>query len=202
MILHHYFIPLFSFPVYSCVLCWITLDTLLHCLWDGGKPAGTISISLKCGFAISIKTLSMAVSPCPQLGQCLQICHPGSTSRSPHRQLLQPAQSPPLPAWHLPHSPQWPIKNHGTMRCMSRWWAPPSALVLVVNPLYWILPVPLLPLMENEVGPHPGRVRRKSLNNAHRMQKPFPWWTLQPLKNMVPACLWKVTMTVVRRSLS
>ena len=44
----------------------------------------------------------------------------------------------------------------------------------------------------------PRRVRTKSLNDAHRMQKPFPWWTLRPLRNMVPACLWKVTMTVIK----
>ena len=59
-----------SFPVYGCVPHWITLDTLLHCFWDGGKPTGTISISLKCGFAISVKTLLMAMSPCPQSKQC------------------------------------------------------------------------------------------------------------------------------------
>ena len=73
-----------------------------------------------------------------------------------------------------------------------------SALAPAVNPLGWILPVLPLPLMENEVGPHPGRVRTKSLNDAHCVQKPFPQWTLRPLRNMVPARLRKVTMTVIK----
>ena len=169
----HFFL---SFLVYDCVLCWITLDTLLHCFQDGGKPAGTISISLKCGFMRSIKTLSMAVSPCPQSGQCQQICHPGRRmSQSPHWQLLQPMQSPPPPAQRLLLSPQWPIKNHGTVHCTSRWSARLLVLALAVNPLYWILLVPLLPLVENKVGPRPGMVRTKSLNDAHRVHKPFHW---------------------------
>ena len=54
-----------SFPVCGCAPCWIPLDTLLHCSQDGGKPAGTIFTSLKCGSMRSVKTLSMDVSPCP-----------------------------------------------------------------------------------------------------------------------------------------
>ena len=37
------------------------------------------------------------------------------------------------------------------------------------KPTCWILPVLLLPLMGNEVGPCPGRVRTKSLNDAHHV---------------------------------
>ena len=70
--------------------------------------------------------------------------------------------------------PQWPIKNHGTMHCTSRWCAQPSALAPAINPLGWILPVLLLPLMENKVGPRPGRVRTKSLNDTHRSAKTLP----------------------------
>ena len=106
--------------------------------------------------------------------------------------------SPPPPAWYSPPSPQWPIKNHRTMHCMSRQWAQLSALVPAVNPLGWILLVLPLPLMESEVGPHPGRVRTKSLNDAHHVRKPFPWWTLRPLRNMVPAHLRKVMMMVIK----
>ena len=107
-------------------------------------------------------------------------------------------QSPPPPARRSLPGPRWPRKNHRTVHCMSRWWACPSALEPAINPLSWILPVLPLPLMENEVGPHPGRVRTKSLNNAHRMWKPFPRWTLQSLSNMVPAHLQKVKMTVIK----
>ena len=84
------------------------------------------------------------------------------------------------------------------MCCRSRQWVRPSALAPAVNPLHWILPVLPLPLVENKVGPHPGMARTKSLNHAHRVQKPFPQWTLQPLRNMVPARLQKVTMTVIK----
>ena len=107
-------------------------------------------------------------------------------------------QSPPPPAWHSPLGPQWPIKNHGTTCCMSRWWARLSALAPAINPLGWILPVLPLPLVEKEVGPHPGMVRTKGLNDAHHMRRPFPQWTLRPLRNMVPARLQKVMMMVIK----
>ena len=119
-------------------------------------------------------------------------------SQGPHLQLLQPRQSPPLPTQCLPLSPQWPRKNHETARCTSKWWARPSVLVPAANQLGWILPVLLLPFMGNEVDPHPGRIKTRSLNDAHRMQRPFPWWILRLFRNRVPAHLWKVTLTVIK----
>ena len=119
-------------------------------------------------------------------------------SQGPHLQLLQPKQSPPLPTWHLPLSPQWPRKNHKTMCCMSKWWARPSVLAPAANPLGWILPVLLLPFMGNEVDPRRGRIRTKSLDDAHHVRRPFPRWILRLSRNMVPACLLKVTLTVIK----
>ena len=119
-------------------------------------------------------------------------------SQSPHWQPLQPMQSPPLPARRLPLGPQWPRKNHETMRCMSKRWARPSVLAPAANPLGWILPVLLLPFMGNEVDPCPGRIRTRSLNDTHRVRRPFPRWILRLPQNMVPAHLRKVTLTVIK----
>ena len=196
---NHFFISLLSFSACGCAPRWIILGTPLLCSWDGGKLAGTIFTSLRCGSMTFVKTLSMAANPCSQSGQCQQICHPGRRmSQSPHLQLLQSMQSSPPPTQHALLSPQWLRKNHRTTRCMSKWLAGPSVLALAANPLSWILPILLLLLMENEVGPHPGKVKAKSLNDANRMRRPFPGWTLRPLVNMVPACLRKVTMTVIK----
>ena len=119
-------------------------------------------------------------------------------SQGPHLQPLQPMQSPPLPTWHLPLGPQLPRKNHETAHCTSKQWARPSVLAPATNPLGWILPVLLLPFMGNEVDPCPGRIRTRSLNDAHHMQRPFPQWNLRLSRNMVPARLWKVTLMIIK----
>ena len=119
-------------------------------------------------------------------------------SQVPHLQLLQPMQSPPLPTQHLPLGPQWPRKNHETAHCMSKQWTQPLVLVPATNQLGWILPVLPLPFMGNEVDPCPGRIRTRSLNDAHCVQRPFPRWILQLPRNMVPACLQKVMLTVIK----
>ena len=119
-------------------------------------------------------------------------------SQSPHQQLLQPTQLPPIPIWHLPLSPQWPGKNHETVHCTSKRSAQPSVLAPATNPFGWILPVLPLPFMGNKVDPHPGRIETRSLNDAHHVQGPFPRWILRLLRNMVPARLRKVTLTVIK----
>ena len=107
-------------------------------------------------------------------------------------------QSPPLPTRHLLLCPQWPRKNHETTCCSSKRWARPSVLAPAANPLSWILPVLPLPFMGNKVDPHPGRIRTRSLNDAHRVRKPFPQWILRLSRNMVPAHLRKVTLMVIK----
>ena len=59
-------------------------------------------------------------------------------------------------------------------------------------------PVLLLPFMGNEADPHPGRIRTRSLNDAHHVPRPFPQWILRLSRNMVRACLRKVTLTVIK----
>ena len=175
--------PLFHFSlvplVCRCAPHWIILGTLLLCSRCRDRLAGKTSISLKCGSTRSIKTLSMAASLCPRSEQCYQICHPGRrTSQGPHLQPPQSMQSPPLPTQHLPLGPQWPRKNHEIACCMSKRWAQLSVLALAANPLGWILPVLPLHFMGKEVDPCPGRIRTRSINNAHCVRRPLLRWIL------------------------
>ena len=107
-------------------------------------------------------------------------------------------QSPPLPTRCFQLGPQWPRKNHETTCCMSKQWARPSVFAPATNPLSWILLVLPLPFLGNEVDPCPGRIRTTSLNNTHRMQRPFPWWILRLSRNMVPARLRKVMLMAIK----
>ena len=122
-------------------------------------------------------------------GECLRVltCNHSNQCSHPH-----------FPTWCLPLGPQWPRKNHKTTHCTSKPWAWPSVLALATNPLGWILLVLPLPFMGNEVDPCPGRKKTRSLNNAHCVWRPFPRWILWLPRNMVPARLWKVMLTVIK----
>ena len=58
-----------SFLVWGCAPQWIILETLLLYFWCEDRLAGTTFISLKCGSARFVKTLSMVANHCPRLGQ-------------------------------------------------------------------------------------------------------------------------------------
>ena len=100
--------------------------------------------------------------------------------------------------WMLAAWPTVAQKEPRNSRCTSKRWARPLVLAPAANPLGWILPVLPLPFMGNEVDPCPGRIRTKSLNDAHHVRRPFPRWILRLSRNMVPARLRKVTFTVIK----
>ena len=139
-----------SFLVCDCAPCLIILDTLLLYFWCGDRLAGTTFISLKCGSTRFVKTLSMVVNHCPQLGAILVVLPTRErgwprvlTCNLSHQcsHFLPPTQ-------HLLLSLWWPRKNHGTTHSTSRLWARPLALVLAINPSGWILMVLSPPLPE------------------------------------------------------
>ena len=73
-----------------------------------------------------------------------------------------------------------------------------SVLAPATNPLGWILPILPPPFMGNKVDPYPGRIRTRSLNNAHCVRRPFPQWILRLPQNMIPARLQKVMLMVIK----
>ena len=166
-----FFISLSSFSVCSCAPCWIILDTLLLYFWCGDRLAGTTFISLKCTSVIFVKTSHAATST-----------NTATFSSNPA-------------------SAAWPtVAQKEPRNCALHKQAVglTIGIVLAVNPSRWILPVLLPPLMGNEVGPHPGRIRTKSLNDAHCVRRPSLWQTLWLLRIMVPARLQKVTQMMIK----
>ena len=56
----------------------------------------------------------------------------------------------------------------------------------------------LPPLPRNEVGPHPGRIKARSLIDVDHIQRPLLWQTLLLFRTTVPARQRKVTLMVIK----
>ena len=179
---------------------WIILGTLLICSRCGDRLTGTTFISLKCGSTNQSKHYQWPRASAHNRGNANRFATPEeenvseSSPATAATNAVISSSNPALVAWPT-------VAQKEPQNCALYKQAVGSTVGIGAchKPTQLDSPGSATPLHGNRGrSPIPGRIRTRSLNNTHCMQRPFPRWILRLLRNMVPAHLRKVTLTIIK----